>query len=228
MKTIAFAIVAPLLIVAAGTPARAQRPCLTCSAPVADPVGLNPLGVFLQEVRIPSTGGVPASYRDAAGTLITVPDLGLEIGPMGGVRYDLRRFGPVALTAGDLVLTEPGAPGAPSDILRFDRLPGEDSVHSVLFLSDVEEGGEAVTQDTPLGSGCTQANCVTFEEQGGSASGAFYTPRDRLDPGFDQSGTIVSYTFISDVPEPGSASLLLAGLASLVGIARRRRAKGHA
>src|SRR5262249_26824818 len=97
--------------------------------PDPDPNNLNAFSLFLTEQESVDY------YRRAAGTPL-MPITGLLVG--GGVRYDLDQIAPnLTLTAGDLVLNDPGTPTPPamrSDILRFDVLAGETRVHTVMFL----------------------------------------------------------------------------------------------
>jgi hypothetical protein len=121
---------------------------------------------------------------------------------------------------GDVVLLESQAPsGAPSDLLRFDGTGG------VYFFSDMD-GPPFDKADVPVIP--QPINPVVLNEVGPEGNnGAFYTPLPGQ-PGFDTSGVFpgISYNIISDspVPEPASATLLLAGAGLwLLNAARRRK-----
>ena len=140
----------------------------------------------------------------------------LQMDPISGITGLYYNFGP-ASQAGDVVLLEPGAPsGPPSDLLRFDGQGG------VYFFSDLD-GPPFDLADVPVMP--QPINPVFINEVGPEGNnGAFYTPLAGQ-PGFDTTGLLpnVSYNIISDVPEPASATLLLAGAGLwLLNIARRK------
>jgi hypothetical protein len=121
--------------------------------------------------------------------------------------------------AGDVLLLEPQpSTGTQSDLLRFDGQGG------VYFFSDQEPGGTPDKADVPAIP--QPFNPVVINEVGTEANnGAFYTPGPGQ-PGYDTSGVLpgIQYNIISDVPEPASATLLLAGAGLwLFNAARRRR-----
>jgi hypothetical protein len=130
---------------------------------------------------------------------------------------------PPGLVAGDVIITEPGAPsGTLSDLIRFN--PNQNG-GSLVFYSDPELPGAPADTGFPTAN---YANTITFTEVGAENDFNFllYTPTAGQ-PGFVAGAAVpVTYTFISDVPEPGP--LALGGVASLVGIAiawrRRKRA----
>jgi hypothetical protein len=137
---------------------------------------------------------------------------------------------PPGLTAGDLVLVEPGLTGAISDVVRFN--PNETvagSTGALAFYSDASDGHDALA-DVGF-PGALYANTVTFVEVGPEGNNGFtYTPTAGQ-PGFVAGAAgAVTYVIRSDVPasvpEPGP--LVLGSVAASVGLAtlwaRRRRA----
>jgi hypothetical protein len=133
---------------------------------------------------------------------------------------------PPGLTAGDLVLVEPGLTGVISDVVRFN--PNQNG-GSLVFYSDTSEGHEDLA-DVGFPS-ALYANTVTFVEVGPEGNNGFtYTPTAGQ-PGFVVGAAgPVTYVIKSDVPaavpEPGP--LALGGVTASVGLAalwaRRRRA----
>jgi hypothetical protein len=127
---------------------------------------------------------------------------------------------PFSAVRGDVVIFEP-ASGVVSDVLRFD------GNNTLFFFSDVSL---ADPKDSPADVGLPSTylgNTVIFSETGPEAgpNGLFgYTPGVN-DPGVNTAGAI--YNFISDVPEPGSLTLLACGLGICgFGIRRRKLARG--
>jgi len=137
------------------------------------------------------------------------------------VAYDL--LNPPGLTAGDVFLLEPGAPGVISDVLRFEpNVVGAGGGSGVLFVySDNLDGVDALAD---VGFPSTAlANAIIANEVGPEDNnGVTYTPTAGQ-PGFVAgAGGPITYTFTSDsaVPEPATGLLLIAPLMLL---ARRRR-----
>ena len=130
----------------------------------------------------------------------------LQADPVSGIVGLYYKFGTVSLP-GDVVLLEPQAPtGTPSDMLRFDGQGG------VYFFSDYEPG-EANTDLADVPVMPQPINPVFINEVGPEGNnGALYSPVAGQ-PGFDTSGILpgLQYNIISDVPEPASVALLLAG-----------------
>jgi hypothetical protein len=122
---------------------------------------------------------------------------------------------------GDVVLDEPPVPASQhSDVLRFD------GAGHLFFFSDFSAGSTIDPPDSPADVGLpTQFLPPTlfFLESGveGGVQGLFgYVPGFN-DPGADSAGPNL-YNFISDIPEPGSLTLLACGL-GIFGLSLRRR-----
>jgi hypothetical protein len=131
-------------------------------------------------------------------------------GLTGVMNFDM--LGPPAVVGGDVVLLNTDT--SLSDLIRFDS-----NSKSFFFYSDLDGG-----VDQPADLGLPTAfnnNVVRLSEVslGGGLTGLNYTP-SADQPGF-VPGFAVSYTFISDSPEPATWMLALAG-ASLVAIRRLR------
>lgn len=130
---------------------------------------------------------------------------------------------PPGLVAGDVLLFEPGLGNTLSDVIRFNPAGtgGNNSYpNALVFYSDTQDSGEA---PAPADTGFPisfYANTVNVRESGFNTHVATYTPFAGQ-PGFVQ-GFTVTYNFVSStaVPEPGP--LVLAGLASVLGLAAVR------
>lgn len=131
---------------------------------------------------------------------------------------------PPSLVAGDLILLDPGTLTT-SDIIRFNARgaggnPNYDA--SLVFYSIVDP-----TVNAPADTGLPSAlytNAVTMFETtlASGVVGIVYTPTDGQ-PGFVARFN-VTYTLISEVPEPATAPLCVAGLVVLSVWKYRRRA----
>lgn len=139
--------------------------------------------------------------------------------PISGVatlKYPLAAPGTV--TAGDLVIREPGSL-AISDILRFSSEPGG----AVYVFSDISDGADSLADVVDLTTLALQANLVYVDETGpeDGPNGFNWTPVSGQ-PGFVAGQE--SYNFISDVsvPEPQS-SWIVPAIAAVAAIAWRRR-----
>jgi hypothetical protein len=121
--------------------------------------------------------------------------------------------------AGDVVLLEPDAPtGTISDLLRFDG-------NGVYFFSELEPNETNPDMaDVPIIP--PAINPVVLMEVGSEGNnGVLYIPGPGQ-PGYDLSGVLpgIRYDIISDIPEPASATLLLAGVGLwLLNAARRNK-----
>jgi len=161
------------------------------------------------------------TFTNSAGFFSNLPfALQPDPGPGGlasALTYGL--LNPPGLTAGDLVILEPGL-GVISDILRFN--PNETiagTTGAVVAYSDNSDGPDSLADKgfpTAL-----YANVFTVIEVGPEGNNGFsYTPIVGQ-PGFVAGAAgPVTYRFLSDtVPEPSTAALLLSGVA-LIGIGR--------
>ena len=132
----------------------------------------------------------------------------------GGFPLALTYTLPFAGVVGDVVLSDPTQQS--SDCIRFN---GNGTL--VFYSNNQPDGAEPgnladVGFPAPL-----YANVVFIAEIGPEGNnGATYTPLAGM-PGFDPSGP--TYTFISDVPEPGTVMLVGVGLVGLLAISRRKK-----
>ena len=119
---------------------------------------------------------------------------------------------------GDVLLIEPGDT-EPSDLIRFN---GDGTL---VFYSDgaapsAPVDGDADLADTGL-PGATYPNFVAILELGPEGNnGATYTPLPGQ-PGFDPV-YLPTFNFISDIPEPGSMTLVGLAVVGLLVIKRRK------
>lgn len=167
---------------------------------------------FDENGNISMNGGpdpVPVPYQVA-------PD------PSGGIAANVLIYQlPFLVTPGDVALLEPGSPSsAPSDIVRFFNSTAAPNGTEVIFYSDVEPGEPLDLADTGLP---LSPNAFPIPEVGPEGNnGAVWTPPTGA-PGSSLAGVQISYNIISDVPEPGSGTLILGGLGALLGIRRFRQ-----
>jgi hypothetical protein len=145
--------------------------------------------------------------------------------------YDL--FAPPGLTAGDVILTEPGTT-ALSDVIRFNpnQVGPGGREGTLVFYSD-NIGGFDAPADTISPPNPFYTNTVTLSEVGPESgpNGIVYTPVAGQ-PGFVTGAAgPVTYTIISDpspVPEPSTLALGMIGSLAGLGYAWRRRKASHA
>ena len=128
--------------------------------------------------------------------------------------YDL--LNPPGLTGGDVLVFEDET-GQPGDVLRFDPNATLGNDTGGVFVYSLNDGDGSLA-DIGLPGGLN-TNLITVTESGGMIN---YTPTAGQ-PGFvaGASGP-VTFSFISDAPEPGSILLLTGGLAFL-GVRLRRK-----
>jgi hypothetical protein len=185
----------------------------TAFAQLAPLTGPTPLSITLDEFGhgfyTPATGG--------AGT--PLPPGGVDIGPgaIPGALVYTNTISPLgAVIPGDVLIMEPGTPNGPSDLIRFNQN------NTIVFYSDVSPTDPA---EAPADVGIPTVfltPTITGPEFGPESgpNGADYTPTAGM-PGFDPSGAVMTYHFISDLPEPGTLGLL--AISGSVLLFRRRR-----
>jgi hypothetical protein len=161
-----------------------------------------------------------------AGPVITIDENGNGIGTVGpffiaadpgpgGLGAALNYNLPIIGVQGDITFgLEPGIVFG-GDLIRFN------GNGTVIFYSD-NVGGFDSLADTFSPPGALYANILDLQEVGPECcNGVFgYTPTIGQ-PGYDPSGP--TYNFVSDVPEPETYAMMLAGLGLLGFVARRRK-----
>ena len=184
---------------------------------VATNTGLGQTNIFVDEFGNGSWSPIPTTSLALGFTV--APD------PSGGVTGNvLIYFLPFQVTPGDIGLVEPGAPtgSGPSDLLRFFT-PSGGGNSELIFYSDISPGDPA---DSLADSGLPSApNAILINESGPEGNnGAVFASANNA-PGTGPTEEI--YHVISDVPEPGTAVLLLASAGVGIGVHRFRRAAGR-
>jgi hypothetical protein len=131
------------------------------------------------------------------------------------------------LVAGDVFLSDvvPGGGHVLLDEIRFNPAgTGGNPAYpaSLVFYSDGFVDGIDALADVPNGPTDAYLNFIILQETGiGNFNiGVIYTPLPGQ-PGF-VAGFDVTYTFISDTPEPSSLLLLGSGALGLLGMIRRK------
>jgi hypothetical protein len=126
---------------------------------------------------------------------------------------------PFSVVPGDVILNEPQNPAAPipSDLVRFWN-PTGGGPSQIIFYSDFSTTDPAdAPADTGLPSGLMSL-IIRIPEVGPEGNnGALYTPTGNQ-PGFILSTTVppATYNIISDVPEPRTVALIVAGAGLLL------------
>jgi len=178
------------------------------SAPAFAQFSVNIMFDEQGNARFTNTAGFNSALQFA---LRTDPGPG---GLQSALTYDL--LNPPGLTAGDLIILEPGGL-LTSDILRFNPTqvgPGGGTGALVVYSDNLDGVDGLADIGFPT---LNYANTLTVTEVGGEGNNGFtYTPTAGQ-PGFvaGASGP-VTYTFLSDgslaVPEPSTMALLLCGI----------------
>jgi hypothetical protein len=148
----------------------------------------------------------------------------MQLDPSGGLPglvmvYNLN----FSVIPGDVALTEPGAPipGPFSDIVRFWN-PTGGGPSQIIFYSDVSSADPA---DAPADTGLPQQlfNLVVINEVGPEGNnGAVYTPTPNQPGSVNAAVPPPTYNIISDVPEPGTVTLIVAGAGLLLFTLKQR------
>ncbi len=132
--------------------------------------------------------------------------------------YDLPFLG----TAGDVLVFDPAVNGTPIlDVLRFDG-----NSHVIVYSDNLD--GFTTPADTPgPPNQFLPAILQVFKNHVSPILGTTDFTPGIGDPGYDASNP--SYQFLDPgvVPEPGTATLLLGGLAILAGVRRHRNSTSH-
>ncbi|MGD0744887.1 MAG: PEP-CTERM sorting domain-containing protein [Verrucomicrobiota bacterium] len=129
-------------------------------------------------------------------------------------------------SVGDYLMLEPTTYSSVSDVVRFWAPQGQGG-NQVIFYSDLDTGEDQLPvpwADTGLPASYLSLHVTLFE--GGSEGGyqAVMHTAASGEPGYIGAG-LGNYTFISDVPEPGTLALAGSCFAGLVLMAYRRRGK---
>jgi len=173
---------------------------------------LNAPAVVLMTVDENGNGNIDGAPVFPAGFLLQDPGPG---GLANALNYPLATtaFSIGTAVAGDVLITEPGAGGTLSDLIRFrpGTLFPSPSPSILTFYSDNSDGVDSLADigfPTAL-----NANRVTLPETGveGGLQLIHYAPLPNQ-PGYvdDQTNpghTAIAYVFISDVPEPTTTAL---------------------
>lgn len=146
----------------------------------------------------------------------------------GGLPNALTFTTPAGLVVGDLLLHEPN--GAESDLIRWN------ANGTLVFYSDIGDAdppyiGGPDSADIGL-PGASWPNTISVTETGlfgypyseTGTNGYVYIPLPGQ-PGYDPSnpGNQPTYTFISDIPEPGTVALVGLSLVGVLAVSRRRK-----
>jgi PEP-CTERM motif len=166
----------------------------------------------------------------------TFDEFGLATGPgIGAANQGVMLVEPISGMVGlSYLLPFPGgAPGdvlalepplfdqqQPSDLIRFGTGPGG---YYLWFFSDLPEAGELFPPPADTGLPPPMTPAVFLPETGleGGVQGFTWSPIVGSGAPGD-TGFTVTYTFISDVPEPGTVTLVGLGFVGLLAACRRR------
>lgn len=141
----------------------------------------------------------------------------------GGLPLALTYTTPAGLVVGDLLLHEPG--GAESDLIRWN------ANGTLVFYSDLPEPGEipeladiGLPGQTYGGISVTETGLFGAPYSETGTNGYVYIPLAGQ-PGYDPNnpGNQPTYTFISDVPEPGTVALVGLSLVGMLAVIRRKK-----
>jgi hypothetical protein len=191
--------------------------CLTtaCSgAPVYAPPP-QPQQEFSVTITVDENGN--GLFTNTSGFISPLPvSLVQDPGPgglPGALTYDL--LGPPGLTAGDLLILEPGSTGVLSDQIRFNPNQG---TGSLVFYSDTSDGNQD-RADIGFPTALYTNNLAVFEVGPEGNNGFSYTPTAGQ-PGFVAgAGGPVTFVLQSDVLVPEPASIVLGGIGISIGLA---------
>ena len=124
---------------------------------------------------------------------------------------------PFPVAPGDLLALEPPLNQQPSDLIRFGPGPGG---FRLWFFSDVADEAGAPPADVGLPAPIAPVILLESGVEGGFQGFIWTPPVASGAPG--DSGFPVTYSFISDVPEPGTMALVAMALVGLLAVSRRR------
>jgi len=178
------------------------------------------LAQFTVTIRVDENGF--ATFTNSTGFFANLASTnGPDPGPGGlpnALTYNL--LNPPGLTAGDLLLFEPGSSNLLSDVIRFNP---QQNGGSLVFYSDNFDGADALA-DTGFPT-AFYANTLSALEVGSEGNNGFTYIPIAGQPGFVTGAAgPVTYVIISDVPEPGSLALCGFGLC-VAAIRKRLKAK---
>jgi hypothetical protein len=180
-------------------------------------------------------------FTNTAGFTSALPfSVTADPGPGGApnaLTYDL--LNPPGLTAGDLILLEPGT-STISDVIRFNpnAVGAGGGTGTLVFYSSAGDGVDSLADAALVPGGAPGVpsalyanNLAAFEVGPEGLNGFTYTPTQGQ-PGFVAgAGGPITYVIQSDtpaVPEPATVTLLGIGAVGLIGHGWRRRGVRHA
>jgi hypothetical protein len=141
--------------------------------------------------------------------------------PSGGLAANVLIYTlPFQVSPGDVALIEPNQSGTNatiSDLVRFFT-PTGGGPSELIFYSDKDPGPGEPTLDLADSGIPLSPNAFQIPELGPEGNNGAQWAAVNTAPGALPGGGEVIYNLISDVPEPGSMALLLAGFGVLLGI----------